>query len=92
MTDYGVLLIGGIRSHQASHAAVFAANPNCRLVAVAGEAGDPEGRAHLYQQLADDLDLPFIPNLDEALAQPDTDLRLFGTTELKLRMAPQGGE
>ena len=71
MTDYGVLLIGGMRSHQMSHSAVFAANPNCRLVAVAGEAGDPEGRAHLYQQLADDLDLPFIPNLDEALARDD---------------------
>ena len=71
MTDYGVLLVGCKRSHQESHAAVFAAQPRCRLVAVAAEAGDPEGRVHQYQQLADELNLPFIPDLDEALARDD---------------------
>ena len=74
MTEYGVLLVGGKRSHQESHAAVFAAHPNCHLVAVAGEAGDPEGRAPLYRQLAEELELPFIPDLDEALARDDVQI------------------
>jgi predicted dehydrogenase len=57
-----------------SHAEVFGADPNCRLVAVASERGDPEGRAALYQELADDLGIPYIPDLDEALARDDVDI------------------
>ena len=71
MSRYGVLLVGAKRTHQESHAAVFAAHPLCRLVAVASEKGDPEGRVDLYRQLADELGIPHIPDLDEALARDD---------------------
>lgn len=74
MSKYGVLLVGAKRTHQMSHAGVFGADPNCRLVAVASEQGDPEGRAALYQELADDLGIPYIPDLDEALARDDVDI------------------
>ena len=74
MSEHGVLLVGAKRTHQMSHAEVFGANPKCRLVAVASERGDPEGRAALYQELADDLGIPYIPDLDEALARDDVDI------------------
>ena len=71
MSKYGVLLAGAMRTHQQGHADVFAAHPRCELVAVASEKGDPEGRAAQYQELADDLGLPHIADLDEALARDD---------------------
>ena len=71
MTKYGVLLVGAKRTHQQSHAAVFAAHPSCKLVAVASEKGDPEDRVEQYQELADDLGIPHIPDLDVALARDD---------------------
>ena len=74
MSKYGVLLVGAKRTHQRSHAQVFGRHPQCRLVAVASERGDPEGRSDLYQELADDLGLPYIPDLDEALARDDVQI------------------
>ena len=74
MKRYGILLVGAKRTHQRSHAAVFGAHPRCNLVAVASERGDPEGRAALYQALADDLGVPYIPDLDAALARDDVDI------------------
>ena len=71
MSKYGVLLAGAKRTHQQSHADMFAAHPDCELVAVASEKGDPEGRVAQYQELADDLGLPHIADLDEALARDD---------------------
>lgn len=71
MDKYGVLLVGAKRTHQEGHAAVFAAHPRCKLIAVASEKGDPEGRADLYQQLADEFEVPHIPDLDEALTRDD---------------------
>ncbi len=71
MTKYGVLLAGAKRTHQESHAEVFAAHPQCELVAVASEKGDPEGRVSQYQELADELGLPHVADLDEALARDD---------------------
>ena len=71
MSKYGVLLAGAKRTHQQSHADTFAAHPDCELVAVASEKGDPEGRVAQYQELADDLGLPHVADLDEALARDD---------------------
>ena len=71
MSKYGVLLAGAKRTHQQSHADMFAGHPDCELVAVASEKGDPEGRVAQYQELADDLGLPHIADLDEALARDD---------------------
>lgn len=74
MKKYGVLLAGAKRTHQPSHAEIFAAHPECELVAVVSEKDDPEGRVAQYQELADDLSLPHIKDLDEALAREDVDI------------------
>ncbi len=71
MSKLGVLLIGGKRSHQESHANVFSNHPRCRLVAVADEADAPDMRHDLNQELADDHGIPYIRDVDEALARPD---------------------
>ena len=71
MSKYGVLLISGNRTHQESHAAVFAGHPDCRLVAVADESDVPEVRAELNRDLAGKYGIPYIPDLDEALSRQD---------------------
>ncbi len=74
MSKLGVLLIGGKRSHQESHARVFTEHPRCRLVAVADEADAPAMRHDLNQELADDHGIPYIRDLDEALSMPDVQI------------------
>lgn len=72
--EHGVLLVGGLRTHQPSHAAAFADHPRCRLIAVSAEPDMTEDRSALYRQLADRLGLPYLPDLDEALARDDVDI------------------
>jgi myo-inositol 2-dehydrogenase / D-chiro-inositol 1-dehydrogenase len=72
--SHGVLLLGGTRTHQEGYARAFAADSRCRLVAVADEADVPPERAALNRQLAAELHLPYVPSLDEGLAQPGVDL------------------
>ena len=74
MTKYGVLLIGGNRTHQEGYADSFAAHPLCRLVAVTDEIDVSEYRAGLNRALADRLDIPYIDDLDAALARDDVDI------------------
>ena len=68
---YGVLLLGGNRTHQENYALSFAQDARCRLVAFADEPNAPPERITLARSLAESLDLPFIPNLDTALARED---------------------
>ncbi len=68
---YGVLLLGGHRTHQEGYARLFAAEPRCRLVACSDECDAPPARVELNRALADELGLPYLPNLDEALARDD---------------------
>lgn len=68
---YGVLLLGGHRTHQENYAQSFANDPRCQLVAFADEPDAPEERITLARSLAEELNLPFIPDLDEALARDD---------------------
>jgi len=71
LNPYGVLLIGGMRTHQANYAAAFAADSRCRLVAVTCEPDIAEQRAAHYRQLAQHLNVPYICDLDEALSRDD---------------------
>ena len=41
VSEYGVLLIGGKRTHQEAHGPIFADNPQCRLAGVAAEPDEP---------------------------------------------------
>jgi len=71
---YGVLLVTGGRTHQENYARLFAADPRCRLVAVADETDVPPQRAAWNRQLADELSLPYISGLDAALARDDVQI------------------
>ena len=68
---YGVLLLGGHRTHQENYAQLFANDPRCQLVAFADEKDAPAERIALARSLAEELNLPFISDLDEALARDD---------------------
>jgi predicted dehydrogenase len=68
---YGVLLVTGGRTHQENYALLFAADPRCRLVAVADEADVPPWRAEWNRKLAAELDLPYVADLDAALAREE---------------------
>ena len=68
---YGVLLLGGHRTHQENYALNFAQDERCRLVAFADELDGPSERITLARSLAAELNLPFIADLDEALARED---------------------
>jgi len=71
---YGVLLATGLRTHQENYALAFAADPRCRLIAVTDEADVPPHRAGWNRKFADEMNLPYIPNLDDALARDDVDI------------------
>ena len=66
---YGVLLLGGHRTHQENYALNFAQDERCQLVAFADELDGPPERIRLARSLANELNLPFIADLDEALAR-----------------------
>ena len=68
---YGVLIIGGHRSHQENYSRLFAADPRCRLIASSDELDAPSDRVELNRALAEELDIPYIPDLEEALARDD---------------------
>ena len=70
----GVLLISGRLTHQENYALNLAADPRCKLVGLSDEVDVSPERAHLNKQYAEDLDLPYWPNLDEALARDDVHL------------------
>ena len=71
---YGVLLLGGQRTHQESYARCFAADPRCRLIAVADVRDAPPERIELNRRLAEELQIPYVPDLDEALRRDDVHL------------------
>lgn len=69
MSGIGVVLAGGIRSHQENYAAAFAA-AGCHLLAVGAAAGLDESELERHAELAASLDLPLLP-LDQAVALGD---------------------
>lgn len=71
---WGVLLIAGSHTHQEMYARAFQADPRCRLVGLTDESEIPDRRRELNQRFAAELDVPFLPHLDEALAREDVDL------------------
>lgn len=72
--EFGLLLIGGSHTHQENYARAFEADPRCRLVGLTDESEIPPRRMELNQRLAAELDVPLLPDLEEALARDDVDL------------------
>jgi predicted dehydrogenase len=70
-SEYGVLLLGGQRTHQENYARCFAADARCRLIAAADERDIPAERLELNRRLAEELRIPYISDLNEALARED---------------------
>lgn len=72
--SYGVLLIAGLMTHQENYADFFSADPRCKLIAVSDEFDVSPRRAELNRRFANEMNLPYIPDLDEALARKDIDI------------------
>lgn len=66
--DIGVVLAGGMRSHQENYAAAFAAE-GCRLLAVGLADGLPPDEVERHRELAESLSLPLL-SLEEAVRLP----------------------
>ena len=73
-SKYGILLIGGYRTHQENYARMFAADPRCQLIACSDELDAPADRVALNKQLANELNLPYIADLDQALDLTDVNI------------------
>jgi predicted dehydrogenase len=71
---YGVLLVTGARTHQENYATLFANDPRCRLIAVSDESDVPTERLRLNRQFAEELKIPYIDDLNEALSLADVDV------------------
>ncbi len=72
--SYGVLLVTGLRTHQENYARFFESDPRCKLIAVTDEPDVPAHRADWNRQFASEMNLPYIADLDEALAREDVDI------------------
>ncbi len=72
--QFGLLLIAGGQTHQENYARAFQADPRCRVVGLTDEAGVSQRRRELNQRLAQELDVPWLPDFDEAIRREDVDL------------------
>ncbi|NQW17681.1 MAG: Gfo/Idh/MocA family oxidoreductase [Chloroflexi bacterium] len=70
MAKYGVVAVGGNRTHLEGYSRSFAADPRVELIAVADEDGLSDYREGLNRILASELGVPYL-SLDEALARDD---------------------
>jgi predicted dehydrogenase len=71
---YGLLLVTGNHTHQENYARAFAADSRCELIGLADEDGITPRRRELNQDLADELSIPYLPNLEAAIERTDVDL------------------
>ena len=71
---YGVLLVSGSHTHQENYAAAFAADKRARLIAVTDEANIDRRRRELNERLAKVHGIPYVADLDKALADKSVDI------------------
>ncbi len=71
---YGVLLVTGMKTHQENYALMFAADPRCEIIALTDEKDVPERRAEWNRQLASEIGVRYIPDLEEALKLENVDI------------------
>ncbi len=67
--EFGLLLIAGSHTHQENYARAFGADPRCRLVGLTDEAEISPRRRELNQRLARELEIPWLPDFDEAISR-----------------------
>jgi predicted dehydrogenase len=68
---YGILLVTGDHTHQENYAAALAADERTRIVAVTDEADVSKQRRMLNERMARRFKVPYIADLNEALARKD---------------------
>ena len=71
LPPYGVLLVSGGMTHQENYGPGFAADPRARIIAVTDVDGVSERRKELNREFANQLSVPVIDSLDDALARED---------------------
>ncbi|MBM83968.1 MAG: hypothetical protein CMJ78_25715 [Planctomycetaceae bacterium] len=71
--QFGLLLISGNQTHQENYARGFAADSRCKLIGLTDEPYLPERRQRLNRQLADELEVPYLEDLDAAINREDVD-------------------
>lgn len=72
--QFGLLLVTGNQTHQENYARAFLADPRCRLVGLVDEDQIPIRRRELNLDLADELGIPYLPCLEDAISRDDVDL------------------
>ena len=70
---FGILLVTGGMTHQEGYAKGFQADPRCQVIGLTDEADVDERRARLNRDLAEELGVPLLPDLDSALERADVD-------------------
>ena len=73
-SSLGLLLVAGNHTHQENYARAFADDPRCRLIGLTDEADVSQRRRRLNQELADELGVPYLDELDAAIERDDVDL------------------
>ena len=71
---YGILLVTGSHTHQDNYAAAFAADQRARLIAVTDDPNIDRRRRELNERLAKTHGIPYIADLEQALARKDVDI------------------
>ena len=71
---FGVLLVTGGMTHQENYGRGFQSDPRCRIVGLTDEADVDSRRRALNRRLAGEMEVPFLPDLDQALQRADVDL------------------
>jgi len=73
MAQFGALIVTGGMTHQENYATGFKADARWRVVAVTDEKNVDERRASLNAKLANELGVPYVAGLEQALRQPGVD-------------------
>ena len=72
--QFGVLLVSGRLTHQENYALNLRDDPRCTIVGLTDEAVVDREREQLNRQFADDMEVPYWPDLDDALAREDVQI------------------
>ncbi|GBD36519.1 Inositol 2-dehydrogenase/D-chiro-inositol 3-dehydrogenase [bacterium HR36] len=90
---YGILLITGGQTHQETYALAFARDKRAQLLALTDEPHLSSRRRTLNQQLAKQLNIPYIPDLRDALKMQEVQVvSICAEPERRGRIAIQCAE
>lgn len=70
---FGLLLITGNQTHQENYARAFAADNRCRLIGLTDASDVPSRRQELNRDLANELGIPYLDDLEAAINRDDVD-------------------